>query len=217
MSTPKKLTAAGLITALLAAIIWIANQASANNANENRLKGTDICIPDEYAVPLPTASGSQTDSYDTYEGYGVSVSIDRQEASQRIDGYREIVEVNGHRRYQGIYFSLHPVSEESLKVKVKDPETLTGIDQTPDLFIKDFDPTPLTLLEVLEKEGNTYRKWGYCSRFTSQNGDMVMECDRDYLRVGPLRIKYTINQAQLHLHDEIDQFIKEKISQWRCQ
>lgn len=108
-------------------------------------------------------------------------------------------------------------SAESLEVEVEDPETLTRIDEAPDLYIKDFDPTPLELLEVLEKEGETYRKWGHCFRSSLRGGGMVMDCDRYYLRVGPLRIKHRIDQAQLHLHDEIDQFISDKFRQWRCQ
>lgn len=216
MSTPQKLTASGLIIALLATATWMFNQSFAGNGDGHRLKGTDICIPDEYAVRLPTDNGSQADSYDVHEGYGISASIDAREVSQHIDGYKEIVEVNGHSRHEGIYLSLYPASQKSLEAEVEDPESLTGIDQARDLFIRDFDPTPLELLEVLEKEGDTYKKWGYCSRFSSQDGDMVMECDRDYLRVGPLRIKHTIDQPQLHLHDEIDRFIEEKVSQWGC-
>ena len=212
MSTPRKLTASALIIGLLAGATWIV----ADNSGY-RLQGTNICIPDDYAVPLPTASGSRADDYDSYDGYGVSASIHRREVAQAIDGYREVIEVNGHRQYEGIYMSLHPASEESLEVEVEDPSTLTRIDQAPDLFIQDFEPTPLSLLEVLEKEGETYRHWGHCFRSSSRGGGVVLECDRYYLRVGPLRINHRIDGAQLHLHDEIDQFIANKIRQWRCQ
>lgn len=216
MPTPRKLTASALITGLLAVATWLFSQAFADGGGY-RLKGTDICIPDEYAVPLPTASGSRANDYDSSDGYGVSASIHRREVAQAIHGYKEVIKVNGRRRYEGIYLSLHPASRESLEVEVEDPATLTRIDQVPDLFIQDFDPTPLAMLEVLEKEGETYRQWGHCFRSLSRGGDVVLECDRYYLRVGPLRIDHSIDGAQLHLHDEIDQFISDKIRQWRCQ
>ena len=211
----KKLVTPVLVTSLFAAVTWITFEAAAKNTSYSKIPDTSICVPDEYAVELPSAGDTaDSEQYDVSDGYEISIQIDRSEVSQNIENYKEKINIGGDTRYQGLYLSLYPAGQKSLKVT--NPGSLTKIKAAGDLFIQDFDSTPLAILDVLEKDGDTYTRWGHCTQSSWNGAPKRLECDRYYLRSGPLRIAYEIDEANLHLHDTVDRFVQEKLNQWEC-
>lgn len=198
---------------LLVVAVWI-NRATSGESGGYRLGQTDVCIPEAYAVPIPSTPPSDAHLYDESEGYDISASINPKEVGGKVNGYKEKVTGNDDTRFQGLYLSLSPISGESLEVD--NSESFIKMESAPNLFIQDKEPVPLEPLKVLEKGSESYRKWGACTRMSFDDKPIRFECDRLYLRAGSLRIHYEIDQENLHLYKEVDQFIENKLSEWRC-
>ena len=211
-----RMSASFLLVGVVVTVSWIIGVAVADNREAYRLKGTDICIPEAHAESLLPAAGFDSGDYDVSKGYDVAATISRQELGQSIKGYKETVVRGGRTKYLGVLLSLYPASETSREIEA--PEALTQVKQAPDLFIQNYVDETYSPMDVFRKKSTGgYRLWGYCSLATTNNSPKRLECERQYLNIGPLLVSYDIDEANLHLYKEVDEFVRKKLRQWRCE
>ena len=215
MPITKRKLALLVTSGLIGGLVWVSLHTLAASKAEYRLGETGICIPDEYAVLLPGARNSEKDDFDSSEGYGFNASIDSEEVSSNVEGYQETFNIGGDSRNQDLYMSLYPASENALTVDNPKPER--RIKGTKDIFLSGYTPEPLLLMDALKKDGRQYEKWGYCMHISWNNSPTKLRCKRTSLNVDSIRVKYEIVEPNLHLHDEIDKFIRNKVRGWQCQ
>lgn len=170
---------------------------------------SQICIPEEYAVSLPSGGGPATSGLDPEGGgYGTSIRIGGEEVARLISDYRMKVRLGDKVYHQSLYVMLAPASEVSRTV----PSSLSGepLEGVSALLRTDHSPLAWTVIEQHE-DGNVY--WGNCSNTFTQPESF--DCLRT-LVIENLGLTYTIARENLPLYRDIDSLLRTKVNQWRC-
>lgn len=178
-----------------------------SSQNERRAGGS-LCIPDKYAVEIPVASGSEGifDSHDG--GYRFSLFFDAPEVARAIDRYQTEIDIAGGVKQQPLYVML---SESSyFNQSINDLDLSLPLDEHKQLLREASDAFAW---EVIEKSGGGIRHWGTCVDQFSGNGSY--DCQRILLLDGVVLI-YPIDQANVRLYQDVDNFLRAKIDLWRC-
>ncbi len=179
--------------------------------------GKFLCVPSNYLVPVPGGSGSGSgsgsgDDDDLYDsdggGYDISILIKPDEAAHSISGYKSQVQVGDSSYFQALYVMLstdshfrRPISSIEPTRPLKDHPHLSR--ETADDFV----------WQVIENNDNTFSHWGSCmDQFT---GDGSYDCQR-VLIIQDLVLTYPIDQVNIPVYEEIDDLLREKVDQWRC-
>jgi len=203
-------------TIMFLGTVLLAGPLAANYSNSYRIGETNICVPEKYAVKLPTASPAEAQLYDVSEGYDISVSIDHTEVAQNISAYKEKTVLGGDIRYQGLYLSLYPARSDPLDTS-DSQHSLTQIKTANELFIVNYEPITVNPpMAVMKKNEGDYEYWGYCTLISWNDSPKRLNCERENLKVGSIFISYEIEEPNIHIFRDVDNFIKEKFSQWRC-
>lgn len=196
-----------LPTSLLVSSVIFAGCSASNPADSDN-NGKFLCVPSEYAVLVPGSGGSNGGFDPEGGGYGISILMDGQHVAQAISGYQTKVRVGKNDQLQSLYVMLAPSSHFQ--------RSLSSIGATHPLdeheYLSGEDADSLTW-EIVEEVGSNQTHWGTCAdQFT---GTGSFDCHR-ILTINDLVLTYPIDQANIHLYREIDELLRAKVDQWRC-
>lgn len=198
---------------VLIAGIWMVAQAGGPKNGTVRVGQTNLCIPEEYAVQLPSEGENGGSNFDTSDGLGINFRIDEKEVGTEIPGYHEKLYVaEDNPRFQSIYVKLSPAPNN---LEVDKPKQSKPLASVPKLILSEPQREPWQLREVLQKDDGDYRKWGYCTE-TSWGGEDALRCMREYLEIGEVRFAYELHEENLPYHSQVDKLLEEKVASWRC-
>ncbi|MFE8070773.1 hypothetical protein QQM79_06910 [Marinobacteraceae bacterium S3BR75-40.1] len=179
-----------------------------SNPGSGEGQGDFLCIPDEYQVSIG-ASDSMDDQFDTEGGgYNTSILLSEEYMARAISDYQARVQVGESERHQSLYVMLAP--ESNFRRPLSDIQPTKPLAKNKYLLRED---TSDLTWEVLEKKSNKLAHWGTCAdQFTTPSS---FDCQRA-LKIHDLVLTYTIDRSNLDLYPQIDELLREKVSQWRC-
>lgn len=168
-----------------------------------------LCVPGNYLVPVPGGSGDADELFDSDGGgYDISILIKPDEAAQSINGYRPEVQVGHSSHYQALYVMLSSDSHFRRPLSALEPTRPLG--DHPKLSREAADEF---VWQVIENTDDTLSHWGSCMDKFIGNGSY--DC-RKVLIIQDLVLTYPIDQANVPLYQEIDDYLRDKVDQWRC-
>lgn len=167
-----------------------------------------LCIPDQYAIEIPDTEDANGLFDPEGGGYSVSIFIDAAEVAQSIDQYKSEVEVGGSRHFQSLYVMLS--ADSYFKQALADLGQVLPLEEHKLLFRE---PDDAFAWEVVERSGSGMNHWGTCVYQFTANGSY--DCQW-VLPLDGLVLTYPIDQANVHLYQDIDDYLRAKIDLWQC-